>query len=119
MTQADAQRAKQGYTNPFDISQLTPGTRIQAAGPLIFDRAHGRVDASGNVQYGLEIHPLAGITVLTDTHPTPPPPGQVSNDIASALGQAAALSQALGHLTALIEKMQGEARASAAKTPGR
>jgi hypothetical protein len=119
VTQADAQRAKEGYTNPFDISQLTPGTRIQAAGPLIFDRAHGRVDASGNVQYGLEIHPLAGITVFTGTQPPPPPPGQVSADIASALGQAGALSQALGHLAALIEKMQEEARASAARTPGR
>jgi hypothetical protein len=115
VTQRDARQAEAGYTNPFDISRLTPGTRIQAAGPLIFDRAHGRVDGSGNVQYGLEIHPLAGITVLTDPQPTPQPPGQVSGDIASALGQAGALSQALGHLTALVEKMQGEVHSSGSR----
>jgi hypothetical protein len=130
VTQADARQAKGGYTNPFDVSQLTPGTHIQAAGPLIFDRAHGRVDASGNVQFGLEIHPLAGMTVLSGTQPTPQPPtppssvppppappspvpsspmGQLSGDLVSALGQAGALSQALGNLTALIQKMQGEA----------
>lgn len=122
VTQADAKQAQQGYTNPFDISQLSPGVRIQAAGPLIFDRAHGRVDAGGNVQYGLEIHPLAGMTVLSGPAPVPPPlpappapvpppapANQLSADLASGLGQAAALGQALLSLTSLLEKMQGEA----------
>jgi hypothetical protein len=119
VTQADAKQAQQGYTNPFDVSQLKPGVRIQAAGPLIFDRAHGRVDSAGNVQYGLEIHPIAGLTILGAPEPVPPSPppapdpvppppsGQLASDLASALGQAGALSQALDSLTALIRKMQG------------
>jgi hypothetical protein len=113
VTQADAQAAHSGYTNPFDITQLTPGTRIQAAGPLIFDRAHGRVTASGQVQYGMEIHPLAGMTVLASPTPlpgqpipVPAPAGQLSSDLASASGQAATLSQTLASLSALVKQMQ-------------
>jgi hypothetical protein len=118
VTQADAKQAHTGYTNPFDIKPLVPGTRIQAAGPLIFDRAHGKVDAAGNVQYGLEIHPLAGITVLSGSPVVPPPPppppvgggtaGQLSSDLTSALSQAGTLGQTLGSLTSLIQKMKGE-----------
>jgi hypothetical protein len=121
VTQADAKQAQRGYTNPFDISHLKPGTRIQAAGPLIFDRAHGRVDAAGNIQYGLEIHPLAGITLLTAAAaavpqgpmPVPPAPASaIPDDVASALGQVATLTQALGNLTSLLQKMQREAPTS-------
>jgi len=120
VTQPDAQKAHQGYTNPFDISQLASGTRIQAAGPLIFDRAHGKVDAAGNVQYGLEIHPLAGMTVLTGIPVVPPPPpppvvgnaGQLASDLASALNQAGTLGQTMGSLTSLLQKMKGEAPVS-------
>ena len=120
VTQADARQAQKGYTNPFDISQLASGTRIHAAGPLIFDRSHGKVDAAGNVQYGLEIHPLAGMTVLSggpDAPQPPPPPdggtvGQLSSDLASALSQAGTLGQTLGSLTSLIQKMKGEAPVS-------
>ena len=116
VTQDDAKKAKQGYTNPFDTSQLHQGTRIQAAGPLIYDRAHGRVDAGGNVQYGLEIHPLAGMTILAGQEPPPPPPvppepvGTLSGDLASALGQARTLGQTVENLAALIQKMQGAFR---------
>lgn len=127
VTQADAQQAERGYTNPFDISHLTAGTRMQAAGPLIFDRAHGRVDPSGRIQYGLEIHPLAGMTVLSRVpgpgpvpqpgpgpapHPGPvPQPGptpaqQLADDIAAARGQATSLSQTMANLSALIQKLQ-------------
>lgn len=121
VTQPDAQPAERGYTNPFDVSQLGPGTRIQAAGPLIYDRAHGRVDAAGNVQYGLEIHPLVGMIVLSGNggppQPPPPPPPvdpvvQLSSDLDSALGQAGTLGQTLGDLTSLIQKMKGEAPGS-------
>jgi len=117
VTQADAKQAQTGYTNPFDIKPLVPGTRILAAGPLIFDRAHGKVDAAGNIQYGLEIHPLAGITVLSGSTVVPPPPpppigggtaGQLSSDLTSALSQAGTLGQTLGSLTSLIQKMKGE-----------
>jgi hypothetical protein len=122
VTQQDAKKAETGYTNPFDISQLASGTRIQAAGPLIYDRAHGRVDAAGNVLYGLEIHPLTGLTLLSGGR-TPPPPapppapapppvqaaGQLSSDLDSALGQAGTLGQTLGSLTSLIQKMKGKA----------
>ncbi len=120
MTQADAKQAQRGYTSPFDISHLKPGTRIQAAGPLIFDRAHGRVDAAGNIQHGLEIHPLAGMSVLTPPAVAPPgpvpvppaPAGPIPDDVASALGQVATLTQALGSLTSLLQKMQREALTS-------
>ena len=123
VTQTDAEKAEQGYTNPFDTAQLVAGTRIQAAGPLIYDRAHGVVDASGNVMYGLEIHPLVGLTVLTPGGGPPPPPPpppvdggtttQLSSDLDSALAQAEALSQTLQNLTSLIQKMKGEAPAPA------
>jgi len=121
VTQADAKQAQAGFKNPFDISQLGPGTRIQAAGPLIFDRAHGKPSADGkNVDIGLEIHPVAGITVLSgETGGTPPvtqpanpvasSTGQLSADLASAVGQAGTLTQTVGNLTALLQKMQGEA----------
>src|SRR5439155_27002310 len=80
VTQQDAKQAGVGYTNPFDISQLSQGTRIQAAGPLIFDRAHGKPAADGrNVEIGLEIHPLVGMTLLSGPVPgTPPLGGQLS-----------------------------------------
>lgn len=71
--QVDAQQAELNYTNPFDTSQLGPGTRILAAGPLIFDTAHGRPASDGtNVDFGLEIHPLAGMTLLSPGAPIPP-----------------------------------------------
>jgi len=107
VTQADAKKAQAGYTNPFDISQLSAGARIQAAGPLIFDRAHGKADAGGKVQTGLEIHPLAGMTVLTGG-----PPPQLSADLTSALGQVGTLGQTLGSLTSLLQKIQREAPAN-------
>lgn len=124
VTQQDAIPAEKGYTNPFEVSQLGAGTRIQAAGPLIYDRAHGVVDAAGTVMYGLEIHPLVGMTVLSGNvapqapspPPSPPPPapttvtGQLSSDLDSALGQAGTLSQTLGNLTSLIQKMKGGLR---------
>lgn len=128
VTQTDAKGAAKNYKNPFDTSQLASGTRIQAAGPLIYDRAHGVVDASGNVQYGLEIHPLTGMTVLTPgagapPQPAPPAPvppappaggvaGQLASDLDSALGQAGTLSQSVQNLTSLIQKMKGEAPSS-------
>jgi hypothetical protein len=125
VTQHDAQPAAVGFTNPFSISQLGPGTRIQAAGPFIFDRAHGIPASDGkNVQFGLEIHPVVGMTVLSgDVTPpvgppivTPPvgppvppaPPSQLSQDLASAMGQAEALRQTLGNLSSLLQKMKGE-----------
>jgi hypothetical protein len=115
VTQADAKQAQRGYTNPFDISHLGAGVRIQAAGPLIFDRAHGIVDSNGNVQTGLEIHPLAGTTIVSGPSPAPPPPaptpaggGQLSADLKSALSQSATASQTLVNLTALLQKMQQE-----------
>lgn len=64
VTQPDAQKAQIGYKNPILISQLKPGTRVKIAGPLIFDRAHGRVGTGDNVGYGLEIHPICALTVL-------------------------------------------------------
>jgi hypothetical protein len=114
VTQPDAKPAEKGYTNPFDVSQLAAGTRLQVAGPLIYDRAHGTVDAAGNVLYGLEIHPLAGLTVLTagGDGGGGPVSGQLSSDLDSALGQAGTLSQTLGSLTSLIQKMKGEAPVS-------
>jgi hypothetical protein len=114
VTQQDAKQAEAGFTNPFDVSQLGPGTRIQGAGPLIFDRAHGRPSPDGqNVEYGLEIHPLVGMSILHGT-PTPPPPaprpaGQLSSDLGSAIGQTASLNQTLGNLSALLQKIKGEA----------
>ncbi len=120
VTQPDAKPAEKGYSNPFDVSQLTAGTRLQVAGPLLYDRAHGTVDAAGNVLYGLEIHPLAGLTVLSgDTGGTTTggtttvgTVSQLSSDLDSALGQAGTLSQTLQSLTSLIQKMKGEAPVS-------
>jgi hypothetical protein len=122
VTQPDAKVAKGSYKNPFDISHLGSGTRIQAAGPLIFDRAHGKPASDGkNVEIGLEIHPLVGMTMLSrnsrptpsvnpPVSPTPPSPsGQTSADLASAQGQADTLGQTLGSLSALLQKMKGEA----------
>jgi len=116
VTQPDARQAGQGYTNPIDISPLKSGTRIQVAGPLIFDTAHGRVDSGGNVQYGLEIHPAVAVSVISGS-PIPPPapvPGDasmLSADLASTLSQASALAQTMGNFTALLQKMKGEAPA--------
>jgi len=64
VTQTDAEKAQIGYKNPILITQLKKGTRIQIAGPLIFDRAHGVLSTGNNVGYGLEIHPIAALTVL-------------------------------------------------------
>ena len=128
-TQPDAKPAEAGYTNPFaDASSITPGTRIQVSGPLIYDRAHGRVDANGNVQYGLEIHPVAGLSLMNDPPQTPTPapapapapaqpkqPSSVGNlaaDLASAQGQLATLDQTVSDLKALIQKLQSEAPSS-------
>lgn len=114
ISQPDAEQAAQGYTNPFNTRPLHAGVRIQAAGPLIFDRAHGRPAADGmNVEYGLEIHPLVALTVLGPDGPPPPPPppngGNLSTDLASALSQTETLGQALGNLTMLLRRMQEEA----------
>jgi hypothetical protein len=117
VTQADAKQAQAGFKNPFDISQLGPGTRIQAAGPFIFDRAHGKPAPDGeNANSGLEIHPLVGMTTLatspvgTPQAPQAPPTsaGQLSADVSSALGQAGALGQTLGNLNALLQKIKEE-----------
>jgi len=113
VSQNDARKAGQGYHNPFDIAPLKPGTRVQVAGPLIFDTAHGRVNANGDVEYGLEIHPAVSVTLLSDgpiSAPPPPPNGNtLSTDLASALNQAGALAQSVTSLTALVQKMKGEA----------
>ena len=114
VTQQDAKQAGAGYTNPFDITQLGPGTRILAAGPLIFDRAHGKPAPDGkNAEIGLEIHPLVGMTILSGSSGSgsggSTTPGQISADLASALGQANTLGQTLGSLSSLLEKMKGEA----------
>ncbi len=124
VTQADAKKAQTGYKNPFDISLLGPGTRILAAGPLIFDRAHGKPAPDGkNVNIGLEIHPLAGMTVLSSSpvgsppvNPAGPPnppngPGQLSADVSSALGQAGTVGQTLENLNTLLQKIKGETSA--------
>ena len=115
VTQADAQQATQGYANPFDITPLKSGTRIQVAGPLIFDTAHGRVDPSGNIQYGVEIHPAVAVNVITSSPIPFPDPGvdgtALSKDLVSALGQAGALGQTLANLTALLQKLRDEAPA--------
>lgn len=123
VTQADAKQAQAGFKNPFDISNLAPGTRIQAAGPLVFDRAHGKPASDGqNVDSGLEIHPLVGMTILSarsraalPTSPvgaasTLPAAGQLSADLASAVGQAETLGQTLDRLTSLVQKMKEETR---------
>lgn len=63
--QADAKQAEVGYTNPFDISHLIPGTHVQIAGPLVFARAHGQPTSDGNnVKTGLQIHPLVLVKLL-------------------------------------------------------
>lgn len=119
VSQPDAKQAQVGYTNPFDISQLVPGTRILAAGPLIFDTAHGRPTTDGtNVDFGLEIHPLSGVSILGAANPQPPakpaqppaqPVSQISTDIDGALSQATALSQTAASLTTVLQKMKQEA----------
>jgi hypothetical protein len=116
VSQNDARKAGQGYHNPFDIAPLKPGTRVQVAGPLIFDTAHGRVNANGDVEYGLEIHPAVAVTLLSGSPipapaPAPSPTGgnTLSADLASALSQAGALAQSVTNLTALVQKMKGEA----------
>lgn len=122
VTQADAKQAQVGYTNPFDISQFVPGARILAAGPLIFDTAHGRPSPDGNnVDFGLEIHPLAGVSILGAGNPQLPaqpgqppaqPASQLSTDITAALGQATTLSQTAASLTTILQKMKQEAPAN-------
>jgi len=122
VTQADAKQAEAGLTNPFDISQLGPGARDQAAGPLIFDRAHGKPASDGkDVAIGLEIHPLVGMTVLlpssggaaatnlVGTPSTPSAAELLSVDLASAVGQAGTLGRTLDGLILLLQRMKGEA----------
>jgi len=114
VTQADAKQAQRGYTNPFDVSHLKPGARIQVAGPLIFDRSHGRIDAAGNVQYGLEIHPVVGMTLLTASALAPAPPlttSSVLEDVTSALAQLTTVTQTVANLTALLERVRLEGAA--------
>jgi hypothetical protein len=119
VTQADAKQAQAGFKNPFDISRLAPGTRIQAAGPVVFDRAPGQPAADGqNVDSGLEIHPLVGVTVLSGGSRPAPPTRQVltsatlrvtrqlTEDLVSAVGQAETLGQTLDSLTSLIQRMK-------------
>ncbi len=115
VSQQDATEAEKNYQNPFDISQLGAGTRILAAGPLIFDRAHGKPAPDGNsIDIGLEIHPLAGMTILSGQpvpQPAPAPTspaGQLSTDLASAIAQLATLNGTLGSMTSLLQKMKGE-----------
>jgi hypothetical protein len=118
VTQADAKSAQGSYKNPFGISPLGNGTRIRVAGPLIYDRAHGRVDAAGSVQYGLEIHPAASLEVLGPTagpvaapgpaRPAPGTPSPLAGSVVSAAQQAAALGHTIADLTTLLQKMQGE-----------
>ena len=119
VTQADAKQTEAGFRNPFDISRLGAGTRIQAAGPLVFDRAHGKAVSDGkNVNSGLEIHPLVGMTILSAASPAAGPasaPATVSElsvDLGSAVGQAETLGQTLDSLTALLQKMKQEAPTS-------
>jgi hypothetical protein len=109
VTQADAQAASANFQNPFDISLLTSGTRVQASGPLIYDRAHGKLSADGTgVDLGIEIHPLVGMTILTGNPVTNPPNTVLGTDVASALGQAQTLVQSIGNLATLLQKMQSE-----------
>ena len=116
VTQADAKQAEAGFTNPFDISQLDAGTRMQAAGPLVFDRAHGKPAADGkNVNSGLEIHPLVGMNVLSAAGTAGraaaaarAEESALSAELASALGQAGTLGQTVDNLTSLLQKMKEE-----------
>lgn len=112
VTQVDAKQAEKGFTNPFDITPLVPGTRILVAGPLIFDRAHGQPTPDGrNVKSGLEIHPVAGITLVSRAPGTQAPPSnQVSADIASGLGQLATLNQTLHSLSSILQEMEKQAQ---------
>jgi len=64
VTQKDAVAAGKGFKNPFLAAALKPGTRIQIAGPLIYDRAHGKVASGNNIGYGLEIHPVVALKRL-------------------------------------------------------
>jgi len=80
------------------------------------------------VQYGLEIHPVAGLSLMNDPPQTPTPapapapapaqpkqPSSVGNlaaDLASAQGQLATLDQTVSDLKALIQKLQSEAPSS-------
>jgi hypothetical protein len=114
VTQADARQAEQGYTNPFDISQLKAGVRIQAVGPFIFDRAHGTADSSGQVQSGLEIHPITGLSLLSGggtTGSSPPSAGAggpLSAELSAALAQLGTLGQSVANLTSLLQSMQSD-----------
>jgi hypothetical protein len=109
VTQADAKQASQGYTNPIDVSKLAPGMRIRVAGPLIYDRAHGKVDANGNVQYGLEIHPAVELEQPGGgPPPAPPQAGALAATVATALSDSAALAHTVADVTSLLQKLQGE-----------
>lgn len=114
VTQPDAKKAEAGFANPFDVSQLIPGTRIMAAGPLVFDRVHGAPTPDGNnVDTGLEVHPVAGMTVLkAATHAKPLPSGELSNDLASALGWVESIEQTLVRLKAILREMAGDSARS-------
>lgn len=113
VSQVDAQAASANFQNPFDTSQLTSGTRTQIAGPLIYDRAHGKLTADGTgVDLGIEIHPVVGMTILTGPINNPPPNTALGTDVASALGQAQTLAQSINNLVALLQKIQSETPSS-------
>lgn len=119
VSQPDAVKASKGFKNPFASldGQLKAGTRLLVAGPLIFDTAHGKVSPNGDVQYGLEIHPAVAVTLLSNAPgPTPGPlPGDgnsLSEDLASALGQASGLRQTTDNPASLVQKMTTEAPTS-------
>ena len=113
ITQADAQAASANFQNPFDTSQLASGTRMQVAGPLIYDRAHGKLTADGTgVDLGIEIHPVVGMTILSNNQVGNPPNTALGTDVASALGQAQTLVQSINNLVALLQKIQSETPSS-------
>ena len=113
VSQADAQAASANFQNPFDLSQLSGGTRLQASGPLIYDRAHGKLSSDGTgVALGIEIHPLVGMTILSSNPVGPPPNTTLGTDIASALGQAQTLAQSITNLVTLLQKIQSETPSS-------
>ena len=113
ITQADAQAASANFQNPFDTSQLTSGTRMQIAGPLIYDRAHGKLTADGTgVDLGIEIHPVVGMSILSNNPVGNPPNTALGTDVASALGQAQTLVQSINNLVALLQKIQSETPSS-------
>ena len=112
VSQQDAKQAEAGFTNPFVISQLTPGAHIMSAGPLIFDRAHGASTPDGNdVETGLEVHPVSGLTVLKAAAPAQVAPDEAAPTAATALGEVDAIGRTLASLRAVLEESVGGPRA--------